>query len=67
MRKWIDRVKQRMRRRGTVGAFRKQAQRAGMSTEAFARKVVRSPKRYSKRTVARARLALLFAKFRRKR
>lgn len=67
MRKWIDRGKQRMRRRGTVGAFRKQAQRAGMTTEEFTKHVLRNPKRFSKRTVARARLSQQFARFRKKR
>lgn len=65
--RWIDRVKQRMRRRGTVGAFRRQAEREGLSTEAFARKVTRNPKRYTKRTVARARLALRFQQYRERR
>lgn len=66
MARWIDRVKRRMRRRGTVGAFRKQAQRAGQTTAAFAKRVLSNPSRFRKRTIARARLAQRFAGFRRK-
>lgn len=64
MARWIDRVKQRMRRRGTVGAFRKQAQRAGMTTAEFAQRVLSNPSRFRKRTVLRARLAQTFMKMR---
>jgi len=48
------------------GAFRKQAQRAGKSTMAFARDVVRNPSRYSTTTVRRARLAITLGKLRKR-
>ena len=50
------------------GAFKKQAQRAGMSTGAFARKVKAAPKgKYSARTVKRANLASTLGKMRKRR
>jgi hypothetical protein len=41
---WIDRARERMRRRGTEGAFSRAAQRAGMDTCAYANHVLRDPK-----------------------
>lgn len=39
---WIAKARASMERKGTVGAFRKQAEQAGMSTLAYARKVLAS-------------------------
>jgi hypothetical protein len=41
---WIDRARERMKRRGTEGAFSRAAQRAGMDTCAYANHVLRDPK-----------------------
>jgi hypothetical protein len=48
------------------GAFGRQAKRAGMSTGAFARKVKKSPKKYSATTVKRANLASTLGKLRKR-
>ena len=37
---WIEGVNEEMERKGTVGAFTKQAKRAGMSTVRFAKDVL---------------------------
>ena len=42
--KWIQNARKRMEKRGTVGSFRRAAQRAGMDTCAYADKVLRDPK-----------------------
>ena len=47
------------------GAFRAKAEKAGMSTQAYARKVKNSPSA-STRTKRQANLALTFAKYRNK-
>jgi len=59
--KWIQKAIKR------PGAFSAKARRAGMSTRAYARKVLANPERYSKRTVQQARLALTLMKLNRKR
>jgi hypothetical protein len=41
---WIDRARERMKRRGTEGAFSRAAQRAGMNTCEYADRVLRDPK-----------------------
>ena len=41
--KWIQKARERMQKRGTVGSFRRAAQRAGMDTCAYADKVLRDP------------------------
>ena len=51
---WIQGVDKEMERKGTKGAFTKQAKRAGMSTVAFAKEVLRSPDKYSEKTRERA-------------
>ena len=51
---WIQEVDKEMERKGTKGAFTKQAKRAGMSTVAFAKEVLRSPDKYSEKTRERA-------------
>ncbi len=60
--KWVAKVDAEMTRNHTHGPFRRQAERAGMEPYAFARKVLRSPDRYTRKTVNRARLALRFEK-----
>jgi hypothetical protein len=49
------------------GAFRAKAKRAGMSTNAYARKVLKKKSRASTRTKRQAALALTLSKQRRKR
>ena len=49
------------------GAFRAKAKRAGMSTRAYARHVLRKKSRASTRTKQQARLALKLMSFRKKR
>ena len=46
------------------GAFRAKAKKAGKSTAAFGRAVLKSPGRYSARTVRQARLAKTLGKMR---
>jgi hypothetical protein len=41
--RWIQKVREQMEKRGTVGAFRRAAQRAGMDTCSYAEKVLRDP------------------------
>ena len=45
--KWIQKAKKRMEKKGTVGSFSKAAKRAGMSTSAFATKVLKKGSKYS--------------------
>lgn len=59
---WIQSVDKEMKRKGTVGAFTKQAKEAGMSVHDFATKVMKNPEDFSKRTRERANLALTFEK-----
>jgi len=54
--KWMQGVRRGMEKRGTKGVFKRAAQRAGMSTHAYAEK----KKHASGKTGARARLALAF-------
>ena len=48
------------------GAFSAQAEKAGMSTAAFAEEVTKNPKEYSEKTVKRAQLAKTLAGLRKK-
>jgi len=57
----LTRIARGIAKRGTKGAFRRKAKRAGMSTAAYARKERNAPGRLGKQ----ARLAETFAKFRR--
>ena len=58
-RKWIQRARRRMERKGTVGAFTRQAKRAGFkSPMAYARHVLSHKGRYSTKTIRRAVFAL---------
>ena len=59
---WIQGVTAEMKKKGTVGAFTKQAKRHGMSVHEFATKVMSNPEDFSKRTRERANLALTFEK-----
>lgn len=54
--KWMGEVSAGIKKRGTKGVFKAAAQRAGMSTRAYAEK----KKHASGKTGARARLALAF-------
>lgn len=51
---WIQRATQRMKQKGTEGAFTAQAKRAGMKPIAFAKKVLANKDDYSLTTVRRA-------------
>ena len=57
---WIQGVTAEMKKKGTVGAFTKQAKKQGMSVHEFATKVMGNPEDFSKRTRERANLALTF-------
>ena len=59
--KWIKKATSKNK-----GAFSRQAKRAGMSTSAYARKVLRKGSRASARTKQRARLAQTLSKMRRR-
>jgi hypothetical protein len=48
------------------GAFSKKAEKAGMSTAAYAAKVTANPEEYEKRTVKQANLAKTLSKLRKK-
>mgnify|MGYP003124589101 FL=1 len=48
------------------GAFRREAERAGMSTRAFMNKVLKNPQDYSRRTHDRAVLARTLMRFNKK-
>lgn len=52
--KWIQKSKRRMEQKGTVGAFSRKAKAAGMSTKAYASKVMSNKGRYSPATVQQA-------------
>ena len=51
---WIQEATKEMEEDGTEGAFTKQAKRAGMSTTAFAKKVLKNPKKFNETTRKRA-------------
>ena len=55
---WIQNVDKEMEKKGTVGAFTKQATDAGMSVQDFAKKVKDNPNDFSERTRERAQFAL---------
>lgn len=59
--KWIqEAIKQ-------PGAFSAKAEKKGMGTLEFARKVIANPDRYDTRTVRQARLALILSRLRKRR
>jgi hypothetical protein len=51
-----------MERKGTVGAFTKQANRAGMSVQNFAKHVLKHPGKFTEKTRKRAQFAVNMAK-----
>ena len=53
---WIQGVDEEMQRKGTVGAFTKQAAKVGKTPAQFQQTVLANPSRYSPTTVKRARL-----------
>lgn len=55
--KWIQKATQKMKAKGTTGAFSKQAKNAGMTTKQFANKVLSNKDDYSSNTVKRAQFA----------
>lgn len=67
--RWMQKARKRMEKKGTVGAFSKAAEEAGMEVQAFAKKVLKGGKKYSttmKRRAAFAKAAAKIAKRRRK-
>jgi len=63
---FIQGVKKTMKKKGTTGAFAKQAKRAKMGTAAYAEKVLKPGSKATAKTKKRATLAKTFAKLRRK-
>lgn len=55
--KWIQKATQKMKAKGTTGAFSQQAKNAGMTTKQFANKVLSNKDDYSSNTVKRAQFA----------
>ena len=51
---FIQNATEKMKKKGTVGAFTKEAKGARMSTEEFAKKVLSTPEKYSEKTRKRA-------------
>ena len=64
---WIQSVDKEMEKKGTVGAFTKQAKKAGMSVHDFAEEVKKNPEEHSALTRKRANLALTFERIAKKR
>jgi len=58
MAKWIQKAIKRK------GSFRAKAEKRGLTTRQFAKKVLANPERYDKRTVRQARLALTLMRMR---
>jgi ABC-type uncharacterized transport system substrate-binding protein len=55
--KWIQKAKTKMVKKGTVGAFSRKAKKAGMSTASYARKVTKKGSRASSATKKQANFA----------
>ena len=51
---WIQDAVKQMKKKGTIGAFTKQAKREGLTPIAFAKKVLKNPKGYALKTRRRA-------------
>ena len=64
---WIQSVDKEMKKKGTVGAFTKEAKEAGMTVHDFAKKVVDNPEEFSEKTRKRAQFALNMEKIAKKR
>ena len=52
-----------MEKKGTVGAFTKQAKREGMTVKEFTKEVLDNPEKFSKKTRARAQFSKNVSKF----
>ena len=59
---WIQGVDKEMEKKGTVGSFTKQAKKAGMSVQDFAKKVKDNPSDYTETTRKRAQFAINMSK-----
>ena len=57
MANWIQKATKKMKAKGTVGAFGKQAKEAGQTTKQFANEVLSNKDDYSPTTVKRAQFA----------
>ena len=55
---WIQEAEAEMEKKGTVGVFSKKAKKAGMKTDAYAKKVLASPEKYSEATRKQAQFAV---------
>lgn len=55
--KWMQKAASSIKRRGTEGVFAAKAKRAGMTTRAYAAKVLANKSRYSPTTVKQANFA----------
>ena len=60
---WIQGVDAEMKRKGTVGAFTRQAKRAGMTVKEFTKEVLDNPEKFTKRTRERAQFARNVSKY----
>jgi hypothetical protein len=60
--KWMQEVSRDIKKKGTEGAFTRQAQARDMGTQEFARNVMSNKESYSPTTVKRASLARTFKK-----
>lgn len=58
VKKWLQKVRARMVKKGTVGAFTAAAKKAGMSVAAYARKILANKSKYSTTMIKRAVFAL---------
>lgn len=61
---WMKEAAESIKRKGTTGAFRKQAKAAGLSTFGFAKKALKKGSTASTLTKRRANLAMRFAEAR---
>ena len=51
---WLGEAVNRMKEKGTIGAFTKQAKRRGMSAQQFARYVLANRDKFNSKTIKRA-------------
>jgi len=64
--KFIQKVTADMKRRGTKGAFKREANKRGLTTNRFMLDILAQPQKYSKLERKRANLANTFKKIRKK-
>lgn len=64
--KFIQKVTADMKRRGTKGAFKREANKRGLTTNRFMLDILAQPQKYSKLERKRATLANTFKKIRKK-